>query len=75
MPVYSVVELDVVRKRLCISPHFSYWQAGDRTHFMLNDLINQWPPEELLPLGRKPARKTVAVLNDTDDESDDEDVT
>ena len=75
MPVYSVVELDVVRKRLCISPHFSYWQARDRTHFLLNDLINRWPPEELLPLGRKPARKTVAVLNDTDDESDDEDVT
>jgi len=29
--VYSVVELDIVRKEVCISPHFS-WQAGDRTH-------------------------------------------
>ena len=77
MPVYSVVELDVVRKRLCISPHFSYWQAGDRTHFLLNDLINRWPPEELLPLTvvRKSARNTLAVLNDTDDDSDDGDVT
>ena len=50
MSVYSVVELDVVRKGVCISPHFSYWQAGDRTHFLLNDLIDWWPPEELLPL-------------------------
>ncbi len=77
MPVYSVVELDVVRKRVCISPHFSYWQAGDRTHFLLNDLIDWWPPEELLPLTvvRKPARNTVAILNDTDDDRDDEDVT
>jgi len=32
---------------------------------------------ELLPLAvmRKPARETVAVLNDTDNDSDDEDVT
>ena len=76
VPLYSVVELDV-RKRVCISPHFSYWQARDRTHFLLNDLIDRWPPEELLPLTmvRKPARNTVAVLNDTDDDSDDEAVT
>ncbi len=76
MPVQSVVELDVVRKRVCISPHFSCWQAGDRNHFLLNDLIDWWPPEELLPLTVvcKPARGTVAVLNDTDDGSDDQDV-
>ena len=35
MPVYS----DVVRKRFCNSPHFSYWQAGDRNYFLSNDLI------------------------------------
>ena len=77
MPVQSVEELDVVRKGICISSHFSYWQAGARTHFLLNDLIDWWPPEELLPLTvvRKPARNTVAVLNDTDDDSDDEDIT
>ena len=77
MPVYTFVELDVVRKRVCICPHFSYWHAGDRTYFLLNDLIDWWPPEELLPLTmvRKPARNTVAVLNDIDDDSDDEDVT
>jgi len=74
MPVYSVVELDVVRKLVWISPNFSYWQAGDRIHFLLNNLIDWWPPEELLPLTvvHSPARGTVAVLNDTDDDSDDE---
>ena len=42
----------------------------------MNDLIDWWPPEELLPLTvvRKPVRSTVAVLYDTDDDSDDEDV-
>ena len=77
MPVCLVVELDVVRKRVCICPHFSYWQAGDRNHFLLNDLIDWWPPEELRPLTVvcKPTRGTVAVLNDTDDDSNDEDVT
>ena len=77
MPVCSVVKLDVARKRVCMFPHFSCWQAGNRTHFLLNDLIDWWPPEKLLPLTvvRKPARNTVAVLNDTDDDSDDEDFT
>ncbi len=77
MPVYSVVELDVVRMQVCISPHFSYWQAGDSNHFLLKDLIDWWPPEELLALTVmcKLARGTVAVLNETDDDSDDEDVT
>ena len=39
-------------------------------------LINWWSPEEPLPLTvtRKPARSTFAVLYDTDDDSDDEDV-
>ncbi len=43
----------------------------------MNDPINWWPPEQLLPLTvvHKPANNTVAVLNDTDDDSDDEDVT
>ena len=61
----------------CISPHFSYWQDGDRPHFLFNDLSDWWPPEELLPLTvvRKPASKTVAVVNDADDDSDDEDFT
>jgi len=49
MPVYSVVELDEIGKQVYISPHFCCWQAGDRTHFLLNDLIDWWPPEELLP--------------------------
>ncbi len=77
MPVQSVEELDVVRKQVCISPQFGYWQAGDSNYFLLNDAIDWWPPEEPLPLTvvRKPARNTVAVLNDTDDDSDDEDVT
>ncbi len=40
----------------------------------MNDLIDWWPPEELLSLTvvRKPARSTVALPNDTDDDSDDE---
>ncbi len=77
MPVYSVVELDVVRKPVCISPHFNYWPAGDRIHFLLNNLIEWWPPEEFFPFTvvRNPARGTGAVLNDTYDDSDDEDVT
>ena len=77
MPAYLVVELDVVRKQVCMSSNFGYWQAGNRNHFLLNDLIDWWPPKELLPLTVvcKPARGTVVVPNDTDDDSDDEDVT
>ena len=43
----------------------------------MNDLIDWWPPEELLPLTVvcKSARGTIAVLNYTDDDSDDEYVT
>ena len=50
MPAYLVVELDVVRKQVCMSSNFRYWQAGNRNHFLLNDLIDWWPPKELLPL-------------------------
>ena len=64
MPVYTIVELHEVRKPVWISPHFSCWQAGDSNQFLLNDLTDWWPPEELLPLTvvRNPARGTVAVL-------------
>ena len=50
MPVDLVVELDVVRKRVCIFPLFSYWQAGGRNYFLLNDLIRWLPCWEVPPL-------------------------
>jgi len=64
MPVCLVVELDVVRKRVCIFPLFSYWQAGDRSHFLLSALITWWPCWEVPPLtaAYKPARGLVAVM-------------
>ena len=31
---------------MCISP---FWQAGDRSHFLLNDMLELWPPTDLIP--------------------------
>jgi len=43
MPVQSVVELDAVKKRVCMSPHFSYWQA---------QLLTSWG-QEAFPVKRR----------------------
>ena len=80
IPSYAVVNLESVRRRVCISPHFSHWERGQRGHFLLNDLIELFPPEELLPR-QCCLRPTVApghaaitsALCDTDSDGDNDD--
>ena len=48
-PQYAVVEAQAAVQQVCISPHFAFWQAADRSHFLLNDMLDLWPPTDPIP--------------------------
>ena len=50
-PHYAVVECSSVVRQACICPHFTLWDESQTDHFVVNDLLDLWPPAEQLPQG------------------------
>ncbi|KAL3155450.1 hypothetical protein ABBQ38_011006 [Trebouxia sp. C0009 RCD-2024] len=48
-PHYAVVEAQAAVQQVCICPHFAFWKQGNRNHFLVNDLLDLWPPTDLIP--------------------------
>ena len=48
-PQYAIVEAQAAVQQVFISPHFAFWQAADRSHFLLNGMLDLWPPADLNP--------------------------
>ena len=48
-PHYAVVECRCVLRRVSISPHFAHWDEGADTHFLVNNLLDLWPADGMLP--------------------------
>lgn len=48
-PHYAIIDCNSVLQRVCICPHFSFWDEGKCNHFLVNDMLGLWPREELLP--------------------------
>ena len=45
---HAFIDCDSVLQRVCICPHFSFWDEGKCNHFMVSNMLGLWPREALL---------------------------